>query len=153
MDAPSTGLANPLDDPFSDDNEDFNQPSDLESASDDDEEDDGELEADTFINAVEREDDGYMSSSSDSSASSSSSTSSLASKSKIQSSKKSRASKPAWFDPDDALVQVSLSTDKRLRKLRRGEEEDIVGGKDLESRLRTQSVSLLLGVPVSDVDS
>lgn len=145
VDAPATGASashNPLDDPFSDD-EQNDQLSHLDSASEDDDNDEEEedLEADTFTNNVEEEEDGYSSSSSSGSSSSSSSSNSSNGgfKSKTQSSsKKSKARKPAWFDPDDALVQVSLSTDKRLRKLRRGVEEDVVGGKDLESRLRTQ---------------
>jgi U3 small nucleolar RNA-associated protein 18 len=44
----------------------------------------------------------------------------------------------AWADPDDQNIQVSLASDKRLRKLRDGPEEDKVGGRDYEARLRRQ---------------
>ena len=45
---------------------------------------------------------------------------------------------PAWVDPDDLDVQVSLASDKRLRKLRDTAAEDEVGGRDYERRLRRQ---------------
>lgn len=55
-----------------------------------------------------------------------------------------RSGKPSlWEDPADAAISVSLANDKRLRKLGRGEdlgEGQIVGGRDLEGRLRTQYV-------------
>lgn len=44
----------------------------------------------------------------------------------------------AWTDPDDTKVQVSLSTHKRLRKLRETREDDQVGGREYERRLRKQ---------------
>lgn len=46
--------------------------------------------------------------------------------------------KAAWVDPDDINIQVSLSSDKRLRKLRDTIEDDTIGGKDYEARLRRQ---------------
>ena len=150
MDAPSKGpsSSNPLDEPFSDDdNSDNLHPADSDSDSDSDDDEDDEGGAATFLTNVEEEeeDDGYSSSSTSSSSTSSSSSSSSAvgdMSSKTQSgTKKSKSRKPAWFDPDDANVQVSLADDKRLRKLRRGEEDDLVNGKDLETRLRTQSVT------------
>ncbi|KAF8584954.1 WD40 repeat-like protein [Ramaria rubella] len=44
----------------------------------------------------------------------------------------------AWDDPDDQNVQVSLASDKRLRKLRDAPLEDVVGGREYEARLRRQ---------------
>ena len=51
---------------------------------------------------------------------------------------KSRKKGPAWVDPDDLDVQVSLASNKRLRKLRDTAAEDEVGGRDYERRLRRQ---------------
>ena len=48
------------------------------------------------------------------------------------------AAAPAWTDPDDTTLQVSLASDNRLRKLREGPEEDSVGGQEYEQRLRKQ---------------
>jgi U3 small nucleolar RNA-associated protein 18 len=45
---------------------------------------------------------------------------------------------PAWTDPDDITLQVSLASDKRLRKLRDAPSEDAVGGREYERRLRRQ---------------
>ncbi|OCH94168.1 WD40 repeat-like protein [Obba rivulosa] len=45
---------------------------------------------------------------------------------------------PAWADPDDADLQVSLATNNRLRKLRDAVSEDTVGGREYERRLRRQ---------------
>ncbi|KAH0838693.1 WD40-repeat-containing domain protein [Lanmaoa asiatica] len=45
---------------------------------------------------------------------------------------------PAWVDPDDATIQVSLTSHTRLRKLRDAPAEDIVGGREYERRLRRQ---------------
>jgi U3 small nucleolar RNA-associated protein 18 len=45
---------------------------------------------------------------------------------------------PAWVDPDDLDVQVSLASNKRLRKLRDTAAEDEIGGRDYERRLRRQ---------------
>ncbi|KIJ45214.1 hypothetical protein M422DRAFT_167177 [Sphaerobolus stellatus SS14] len=50
----------------------------------------------------------------------------------------SKGKKAAWADPDDATIQVSLTSDKRLRKLRDTTEEDTIGGRDYEARLRRQ---------------
>lgn len=44
----------------------------------------------------------------------------------------------AWADPDDQNIQVSLTSDKRLRKLRDAPQEDAIGGRDYEARLRRQ---------------
>lgn len=45
---------------------------------------------------------------------------------------------PAWVDPDDAKLSVSLASNKRLRKLRDALAEDEVGGKEYERKLRRQ---------------
>lgn len=45
---------------------------------------------------------------------------------------------PAWTDPDDTTLQVSLASDNRLRKLRDAPSEDSVGGREYERRLRRQ---------------
>lgn len=44
----------------------------------------------------------------------------------------------AWVDPDDATLNVSLATQKRLRKLRDAPDEDTVGGPQYEARLRRE---------------
>lgn len=45
---------------------------------------------------------------------------------------------PAWTDPDDPALEVSLAGDKRRRKLRDAVSEDVVGGREYERRLRRQ---------------
>ena len=45
---------------------------------------------------------------------------------------------PAWVDPDDTTLQVSLASHKRLRKLRDASSDDTVGGREYERRLRRQ---------------
>lgn len=45
---------------------------------------------------------------------------------------------PAWIDPDDNSLNVSLASNRRLRKLRDTVEEDTVGGKEYERKLRRQ---------------
>ena len=49
---------------------------------------------------------------------------------------------PAWTNSDDAAVQISLASNKRLRKLRDTASEDSVGGRDYKRRLRRQSEKL-----------
>ena len=51
---------------------------------------------------------------------------------------KSQKKGPAWVDSDDLDVQVSLASNKRLRKLRDTAAEDEIGGRDYERRLRRQ---------------
>ncbi|ORZ13860.1 WD40-repeat-containing domain protein [Lobosporangium transversale] len=46
--------------------------------------------------------------------------------------------KPAWVDPDDKTLTISLKSVNRLKKLRKEEAEDIVNGVDYEQRLRKQ---------------
>ncbi|KAI0358883.1 WD40 repeat-like protein [Trametes cingulata] len=49
------------------------------------------------------------------------------------------ARKPsAWTDADDTTLEVSLTADKRRRKLRDALADDTVGGRDYERRLRRQ---------------
>ncbi|KAI0005346.1 WD40 repeat-like protein [Russula compacta] len=49
---------------------------------------------------------------------------------------------PAWADPDDATLEVSLASSSRLRKLRDAAEEDAVDGHEYERRLRRQFVKM-----------
>ncbi|QRV91650.1 WD40 domain-containing protein [Ceratobasidium sp. AG-Ba] len=46
--------------------------------------------------------------------------------------------KAAWVDPDDNQLDVSIASDRRLRKLRNSAAEDTVSGREYESRLRRQ---------------
>lgn len=45
---------------------------------------------------------------------------------------------PAWTDPDDANLQISLTAHNRLRKLRDAPSEDMVTGPEYERKLRRQ---------------
>lgn len=49
---------------------------------------------------------------------------------------------PAWTDPDDASLEVSLASSARLRKLRDAPDEDAVKGPEYERRLRRQFVKM-----------
>jgi U3 small nucleolar RNA-associated protein 18 len=49
---------------------------------------------------------------------------------------------PAWTDPDDASLEISLASSTRLRKLRDAPEEDAVKGPEYERRLRRQFVKI-----------
>jgi U3 small nucleolar RNA-associated protein 18 len=49
---------------------------------------------------------------------------------------------PAWTDPDDSTLEVSLASSARLRKLRDAPEEDAVKGPEYERRLRRQFVKM-----------
>ncbi|KAI6018885.1 WD40-repeat-containing domain protein [Pisolithus marmoratus] len=49
-----------------------------------------------------------------------------------------RRKAPAWVDPDDANLQVSLTAHSRLRKLRDAPSEDTVSGPEYERKLRRQ---------------
>ncbi|KAG8729513.1 hypothetical protein FRC12_020915, partial [Ceratobasidium sp. 428] len=44
--------------------------------------------------------------------------------------------KAAWVDPDDNQLDVSIASDRRLRKLRNSAAEDTISGREYESRLR-----------------
>lgn len=52
--------------------------------------------------------------------------------------KVSSRKKAAWVDPDDNELDVSIASDRRLRKLRNSAVEDTVSGREYESRLRRQ---------------
>ena len=49
---------------------------------------------------------------------------------------------PAWTDPDDASLEVSLASSTRLRKLRDAPEEDAINGREYERRLRRQFMKM-----------
>jgi len=53
-------------------------------------------------------------------------------------SSRAKSKGPAWTDPDDPTLQVSLASDRRRRKLRDALSEDVVGGREYERRLRRQ---------------
>ncbi|KAG8721686.1 hypothetical protein FRC08_011095 [Ceratobasidium sp. 394] len=46
--------------------------------------------------------------------------------------------KAAWVDPDDNQLDISIASDRRLRKLRNSAAEDTLSGREYESRLRRQ---------------
>ncbi|KAG8932692.1 hypothetical protein FRC02_000723 [Tulasnella sp. 418] len=46
--------------------------------------------------------------------------------------------KPAWIDPSDNNISISLAEDTRLRKLRDSAGEDVINGKQYETKLRRQ---------------
>lgn len=46
--------------------------------------------------------------------------------------------KAAWVDDDDGSIEVSLEDQKRLRKLRKTEEDTQVDGHELQQRLKKQ---------------
>ncbi|CAE6472570.1 unnamed protein product [Rhizoctonia solani] len=46
--------------------------------------------------------------------------------------------KAAWVDPDDSQLDISIASDRRLRKLRDNAAEDTISGRDYETRLRRQ---------------
>jgi U3 small nucleolar RNA-associated protein 18 len=55
----------------------------------------------------------------------------------VASSSKGRKA-PAWTDPDDTNLAVSLANNTRLRKLRDAPSDNVVGGREYERRLRRQ---------------
>ncbi|EUC65588.1 U3 small nucleolar RNA-associated protein, putative [Rhizoctonia solani AG-3 Rhs1AP] len=46
--------------------------------------------------------------------------------------------KVAWVDPDDNQLDISIASDRRLRKLRDSAVEDTISGREYETRLRRQ---------------
>jgi len=48
--------------------------------------------------------------------------------------------KPAWEDPDDAKLEVDVTTRNRLRKFRFNQKETMISGTEYERRLRDQFV-------------
>lgn len=55
----------------------------------------------------------------------------------VASSSKARKA-PAWTDPDDTNISVSLADNARLRKMRDAPSDNVVGGREYERRLRRQ---------------
>ena len=54
-------------------------------------------------------------------------------------SQKSKTGRAAWVDPDDEPLTISLAnSNPRARKLRDAPDEDVISGKEYESRLRRQ---------------
>ncbi|KAL4885355.1 WD40-repeat-containing domain protein [Aspergillus karnatakaensis] len=49
---------------------------------------------------------------------------------------------PVWHDSDDERITISLASDKKLRKLRIAESEDVISGKEYIRRLRRQYLQL-----------
>lgn len=49
--------------------------------------------------------------------------------------------RPAWVDDDDENVLVSLASEKRVRKLRKTEDDDVVTGREYTERLRERFAS------------
>eukprot|EP01137_Pigoraptor_chileana_P019040 Opistho-2@79493 len=45
---------------------------------------------------------------------------------------------PAWVDDDDGALNVDIAGERRLRKLRKTEDEEEIDGADYEARLRSQ---------------
>ncbi|CAE6532102.1 unnamed protein product [Rhizoctonia solani] len=54
------------------------------------------------------------------------------------SSASSSRKKVAWVDPDDHQLDISIASDRRLRKLRNSAAEDTISGREYETRLRRQ---------------
>ena len=53
------------------------------------------------------------------------------------------AAGPAWFDPEDASIQVDIATGpSRRRKLRHEEDEHAIDGAEYQRRLRVQHAKL-----------
>jgi U3 small nucleolar RNA-associated protein 18 len=57
---------------------------------------------------------------------------------KVSTAQRPVANRSVWADPDDERLRVSIASDKRLRKLRVEESEDVITGSDYENRLRRQ---------------
>lgn len=57
---------------------------------------------------------------------------------KTRDSLRPKANGPVWEDPDDQQLQISISSDRRLRKLRIDQSEDVITGSEYEQRLRQQ---------------
>ncbi|KAJ1310786.1 hypothetical protein OPQ81_009306 [Rhizoctonia solani] len=54
------------------------------------------------------------------------------------SSTSSSRKKAAWVDPDDNQLDISIASERRLRKLRNSAAEDTISGREYETRLRRQ---------------
>ncbi|KAJ9059262.1 U3 snoRNP protein [Entomophthora muscae] len=60
--------------------------------------------------------------------------------------------KAAWVDDDDDSEQVALAENKRIRKLRAEEEENVVSGAEYQKRLRTQHKNTHASATWADVE-
>ncbi|KAK7412182.1 hypothetical protein VNO78_03632 [Psophocarpus tetragonolobus] len=61
--------------------------------------------------------------------------------------------KPVWEDDEEENVTVNIAKVNRLRKLRKGEDEDLISGSEYVSRLRAQHVKLNPGTDWAQLDS
>lgn len=61
--------------------------------------------------------------------------------------------KPVWVDDEEENVTVNVAKVNRLRKLRKGEDENVISGSEYVSRLRAQHVKLNPGTDWARVDS
>ncbi|XP_020220644.1 U3 small nucleolar RNA-associated protein 18 homolog [Cajanus cajan] len=60
--------------------------------------------------------------------------------------------KPVWVDDEEENATVNIAKVNRLRKLRKGEDEDVISGSEYVSRLRAQHVKLNPGTEWAQVD-
>eukprot|EP00794_Sanderia_malayensis_P007312 gene7313-8130_t len=60
--------------------------------------------------------------------------------------------KPAWVDEDDKNLNIDIKHNKRLRKLRTAEEDDIINGENFENRLRSQFEKIVGAPKWADMD-
>ncbi|TKY71527.1 U3 small nucleolar RNA-associated protein 18-like [Spatholobus suberectus] len=61
--------------------------------------------------------------------------------------------KPVWVDDEEENATVNIAKVNRLRKLRKGEDENLISGLEYVSRLRAQHVKLNPGTEWARVDS
>ena len=61
--------------------------------------------------------------------------------------------KPVWVDDEEENATVNIAKVNRLRKLRKGEDEDLISGSEYVSRLRAQHVKLNPGTEWARADS
>ena len=60
------------------------------------------------------------------------------SKKREQKTERKTKDQPVWVDKHEAKLEVDISKQSRLRKLKQTEEEDVVGGAEYSKRLVTQ---------------
>lgn len=60
--------------------------------------------------------------------------------------------KPVWVDEEEENATVNIAKVNRLRKLRKGEDEDVISGSEYVSRLRAQHIKLNPGTEWAQVD-
>ncbi|XP_027362905.1 U3 small nucleolar RNA-associated protein 18 homolog [Abrus precatorius] len=61
--------------------------------------------------------------------------------------------KPVWVDDEEENATVNIAKVNRLRKLRKGEDENLISGSEYVSRLRAQHVKLNPGTEWAQLDS